>query len=139
MKADPFEIQVLTPMRKGALGVENLNKILQEYLNPPSEEKKEKLFAHATFREGDKVMQIRNNYQLEWEVRGRYGIAVEQGAGVFNGDMGLIRSINLFTEEFEVEFDERADGDVFRSAGWRSWSWPTRSRSTNPRAANIRP
>ncbi len=106
VKADPFEIQVLTPMRKGMLGVENLNKILQEFLNPPSDKKKEKQFAHAIFREGDKVMQIRNNYQLEWEVRGRYRIAVDQGTGIFNGDMGIIREINLFTEEFEVEFDE---------------------------------
>ena len=104
--ADAFDIQVLTPMRKGVLGVENLNQILQQFLNPPSSEKKERNFPQGTFREGDKVMQIRNNYQLEWEVRGRFGIAVETGTGVFNGDMGVIRHINLLTEEFEVEFDE---------------------------------
>ena len=106
VNADPFDIQVLTPMRKGILGVENLNQVLQQYLNPPSPEKKERNFPQGTFREGDKVMQIRNNYQLEWEVRGRFGIAVETGTGVFNGDMGIIRQMNLLTEEFEVEFDD---------------------------------
>ena len=104
--ADAFDIQVLTPMRKGVLGVENLNHILQEYLNPASPEKKEKLFPQGIFREGDKVMQIRNNYQLEWEVRGYRGIQTDSGAGVFNGDMGVIRDMNLFTEEFTVLFDE---------------------------------
>ena len=106
VEATPFEIQVMTPMRKGVLGVENLNHILQEYLNPPDANKTEKLFAQGTFREGDKVMQIRNNYQIEWEVRGRYGIATEKGTGVFNGDMGVIREINTFSETFDVEFDE---------------------------------
>ena len=100
------DIQVLTPMRKGALGVENLNQILQRYLNPPSMDKEEKEHGSRIFRVGDKVMQIRNNYQLEWEVRNRFGIVVDQGLGVFNGDMGLIRSINAFAEELTVEFDE---------------------------------
>ena len=104
--ADTFEIQVMTPMRKGVLGVENINHILQEYLNPADGAKKEKVFAHVTFREGDKVMQIRNNYQIEWEVRGRYGITAEKGTGIFNGDMGIIREINHFSETFDVEFDE---------------------------------
>ena len=104
--SDPFDIQVLTPMRKGVLGVENLNKILQAALNPSSSEKKEKEFPQGIFREGDKVMQIRNNYQLEWEIRTGYGIRLDTGTGVFNGDMGTIQEINLFTEEFVVEFDE---------------------------------
>ena len=82
--ARPFEIQVLTPMRKGLLGVERMNQILQRYLNPPESGKKEKEIGDRLFREGDKVMQIRNNYQLEWEVRGKYGIPVEEGVGVFN-------------------------------------------------------
>ena len=100
------DIQVLTPMRKGALGVEHLNQVLQRYLNPPSPDKEEKEHGKGLFRVGDKVMQIRNNYQLEWEVRNRFGIAVDRGLGVFNGDMGIIRSINSFGEELTVEFDE---------------------------------
>ncbi len=88
--AKPFEIQVLTPMRKGLLGVERLNQILQRYLNPPEEAKKEKVIGDRLFREGDKVMQIKNNYQMEWEIRGRYGIVIEKGIGVFNGDMGIL-------------------------------------------------
>ena len=106
VKADPFDVQVLTPMRKGVLGVENLNKHLQAHMNPPESGKKEHVFAHFTLREGDKVMQIRNNYQLEWEIRGNYGIATDKGTGIFNGDMGLVRQIYPVTEEFEVEFDE---------------------------------
>lgn len=104
--AQPFDIQVLTPMRKGLLGVERLNRILQEYLNPPSANKREHVQGDVTFREGDKVMQIKNNYQLEWEIRGRYGIPVEKGVGIFNGDIGMIREINLHTERVTVEFDE---------------------------------
>ncbi len=106
VQAQISDIQVLTPMRKGALGVENLNQVLQRYLNPPSADKEEKEHGKGLFRTGDKVMQIRNNYQLEWEVRNRFGIAVDRGLGVFNGDMGMIRSINSFAEELTVEFDE---------------------------------
>ena len=106
VEAKPFEIQVLTPMRKGLLGVERLNQILQRYLNPPDPSKKEKEIGQGLFREGDKVMQIRNNYQLEWEVRGRYGIRVDKGVGVFNGDTGIIRTINEFAELAEVEFED---------------------------------
>lgn len=105
--AQPYDIQVLTPMRKGLLGVERLNRILQEYLNPPDRNKREHEQGDRLFREGDKVMQIKNNYQLEWEIRGRYGIAVEKGVGIFNGDMGVIREINLHTERVTVEFDEQ--------------------------------
>ena len=106
VEAKPFDIQVLTPMRKGLLGVERLNQILQRYLNPPDPSKKEKEYGQGLFREGDKVMQIRNNYQLEWEVRGRYGIPVEKGVGVFNGDTGILKSINEFAETAEVEFED---------------------------------
>lgn len=105
--AEPYDIQVLTPMRKGLLGVDRLNVILQQYLNPPSKEKKEKEHGKGLFREGDKVMQIKNNYQLEWEIRGLYGIPVEKGVGVFNGDTGIIKEINTFAETITVEFDER--------------------------------
>lgn len=104
--ATPYDIQVLTPMRKGELGVERLNLILQQYLNPPSPEKKEKESRQGMFREGDKVMQIKNNYQLAWEIKSKYGITIEAGMGVFNGDSGIIREINLFAETVTVEFDE---------------------------------
>ncbi|MBQ9065165.1 MAG: ATP-dependent RecD-like DNA helicase [Blautia sp.] len=104
--ASPSEIQVLTPMRKGALGAVQLNQILQEYLNPPSPGKKEKESGGRLFREGDKVMQIRNNYQLEWEVLGKYNIPVEKGVGVFNGDTGILRSINEFSETVTVDFED---------------------------------
>ncbi len=100
------EIQVLTPMRKGLVGVERLNTILQHYLNPPDPSKQEKEHGSVKFREGDKVMQIKNNYQIEWEVRGRYGIPVDKGQGIFNGDMGIIREINNFAQQLTVEFDD---------------------------------
>lgn len=106
VEAAPYDIQVLTPMRKGELGVERLNQVLQLYLNPPAPDKKEKEFRQTIFREGDKVMQIRNNYQLAWEIKSRYGITTEAGEGVFNGDTGIIRQINTFAEEMTVEFDE---------------------------------
>lgn len=106
VEAKPFEIQVLTPMRKGLLGVERLNQILQRYLNPPDASRKEKEIGQGLFREGDKVMQVRNNYQLEWEIRGRYGIPIEKGVGVFNGDTGIIKTINEFAETAEVEFED---------------------------------
>ena len=106
VEAKPFDIQVLTPMRKGLLGVERLNQILQRYLNPPEPSKKEKEYGQGLFREGDKVMQIRNNYQLEWEIRERYGIPVDKGVGVFNGDTGILKTINEFSETAEVEFED---------------------------------
>ena len=104
--ARPQDIQVLCPMRKGPLGVENLNLILQKYLNPPSPEKAEQAVGSGVFRVGDKVMQIRNDYQLEWEIRGKYGIAAQKGLGVFNGDLGVITSINSFGELLTVEYEE---------------------------------
>ena len=106
VQADSTEIQIMTPMRKGALGVEQLNKILQENFNPPGPDKQEKESGGTIFRKGDKVMQIKNNYQIEWETRNRYGIPMERGMGVFNGDTGIIREVNNFAETLEVEFDE---------------------------------
>ncbi|MCC8138729.1 MAG: ATP-dependent RecD-like DNA helicase [Lachnospiraceae bacterium] len=106
VNAKPFDIQVLTPMRKGALGVEHLNEILQKYLNPASSDKAERETAHGLLREGDKVMQIKNNYQAEWEARNRYGIAIDRGTGIFNGDMGVITRIDSLAETVEVLFDE---------------------------------
>ncbi|MCX4322212.1 MAG: ATP-dependent RecD-like DNA helicase [Lachnospiraceae bacterium] len=104
--ATPYDIQVLTPMRKGKLGVETLNGILQRYLNPPNEKKREYQSGDTLFREGDKVMQIKNNYQLPWEVVSRYNIPIDQGMGIFNGDIGVIRTIDEYAREVVVEFDE---------------------------------
>lgn len=106
VNAGSYDIQVLTPMRKGSLGVETLNGILQQYLNPPDASKEEHPYGNGLFRVGDKVMQIKNNYQMEWEVVSKYGIPVDKGLGVFNGDMGVIREINEFSQELVVEFDE---------------------------------
>lgn len=105
--AKPYDIQVLTPMRKGLLGVERLNRILQEYLNPAGPDKQEKEYNDRLFREGDKVMQIKNNYQLEWEIATRYGMTIDKGLGVFNGDMGIITKINTYEETITVEYDEK--------------------------------
>ncbi|MCI9338869.1 MAG: AAA family ATPase [Lachnospiraceae bacterium] len=107
VNATPFDIQVLTPMRKGALGCETLNGILQRYLNPPDGRKKEHVSGACTYREGDKVMQIRNNYQLEWEIVSKYGIPVDRGTGVFNGDMGRIVQIQEEASCLVVEYDEQ--------------------------------
>lgn len=104
--ADAYDIQVLTPMRKGKLGVEVLNGILQRYLNPPSDQKKEYQAGDTLFREQDKVMQIKNNYQLEWEVVSKYGIPIDKGTGIFNGDIGMILQINEYAHEVVVEYDE---------------------------------
>ena len=104
--AEPCEIQVLTPMRKGLLGVERLNEILQQYLNPPSPEKAEKEHGSVRFREGDKVMQTKNNYQIEWTVYGLNRIPVEEGTGIFNGDTGIVREIDAFSETMTVEYEE---------------------------------
>ena len=106
VEADPYEIQVLTPMRKGLLGSIRLNTILQNFLNPGSSEKKEIPHGDGILREGDKVMQTRNNYQLTWEIRSRYNLVAESGEGVFNGDLGTILEINTFSETVTVAFDE---------------------------------
>ena len=104
---DPFDIQIMTPQRKGALGVERLNQLLQEQMNPKSSRKTEKEIGGTLFRVGDKVMQIRNDYNLIWEIRGRYGIPTEKGEGVFNGDIGIITEINSFAQNLTVRFDDR--------------------------------
>ena len=106
VNADSMDIQVLTPMRKGTLGVEQLNQILQQYLNPPLPSKKEHQAGSILFREGDKVMQIRNNYQLEWEVVSKYNIPIDRGMGVFNGDVGRIVEIREHAEQLVVAFEE---------------------------------
>ncbi len=104
--ASLFDIQIMTPMRKGPLGVERLNGILQEHLNPPERAKDEKEINGIIYRVGDKVMQIKNNYQIEWEIQSKYGIATDAGMGVFNGDIGIIKNINTFAEELVVIYDE---------------------------------
>lgn len=105
VKAQMYDIQVMTPMRKGALGVERLNRILQAFLNPADPSKNEREAGEFTYREGDKVMQVKNNYQMGWEIRS-HGVAVEKGTGIFNGDMGIIRRIDSFGERMDVEYDE---------------------------------
>lgn len=102
----PQQIQVLTPMRKGALGVENLNAVLQAVLNPPSRNKREMAMPWGVFREGDKVMQTRNDYQREWDVKNDAGFVTDHGTGIFNGDIGTVLDINHFAEEMTLEFDE---------------------------------
>ena len=106
VEASPMQIQVLPPMRKGSLGVEVLNGILQKFLIPSSDNKKEHLHGAVTFREGDKVMQIKNNYQLEWEIVNRYNLPIDRGTGVFNGDMGIVLSINDFAQTLIVEYED---------------------------------
>ena len=107
VKAKMTDIQALAPMKKGLLGVERLNRILQQYLNPPSVKKQEKEYGERLFRVGDKVMQTKNNYQLEWEIATKYGLVVDKGAGVFNGDIGIVTAIHTYDETVEVEFDEK--------------------------------
>lgn len=104
--ADPLDIQVLTPMRKGSLGVVALNKYLQDQLNPKDNKKKEHLYGETIFREGDKVMQIKNDYQIEWEVLGKYNIPIDAGVGVFNGDSGRISKIDEDNSSLTVIFDD---------------------------------
>lgn len=104
--ATKYDIQVLTPSRKGELGVENLNKILQQYINPPAPNKREKQWGEVIFRENDKVMQIKNDYQMEWKIITKKGLTIKEGSGVFNGDCGIIREINEFAGTVTVEFDE---------------------------------
>lgn len=99
----PEQIQVLSPTRKGGMGTMNLNRLLQETLNPPAPDKKERQFGEFLFREGDRVMQIRNNYDILWKKVD--GSAV--GAGIFNGDVGIIREINPSTETMTIVFDDR--------------------------------
>lgn len=102
----PFDVQVLTPMRKGNLGVEQLNQILQEQLNPPSPEKKEIKRGEQVFRVGDKVMQIKNNYETKWSIRGKNDIKAIEGEGVFNGDVGVITAMNDYGKNLTVTFED---------------------------------
>ena len=102
------EIQVLSPTKKGGAGTFHLNKILQAALNPPSPDKKEKTLGEILFREGDRVMQIRNNYDILWKKTDNSMV----GAGIFNGDVGIIQSIDMNLEQVSVLFDDRiADYD----------------------------
>ena len=106
-QVDPMNIQVLTPMRKYELGVENLNKRLQEILNPPNKSIPEKEKNDVVFRKGDKVMQIKNNYKLEWKIMDAKGRFVkEEGVGVFNGDVGFVKEIDEFDQKIVVEYDD---------------------------------
>lgn len=107
VEAGVYDIQVLTPMRKGSLGVEVLNKILQQYLNPPDASKAEHIYGEGLFRAGDKVMQIKNNYQLEWEVVSKYGIPIDKGMGIFNGDTGIVKEIDEYSQTMVIEYDEK--------------------------------
>ncbi len=109
INVSPIDVQVLTPMRKGELGVEKMNTVLQAFLNPAGKGKKEKEHQRRIFREGDKVMQVKNDYQLEWKCYNSYGIPVDGGMGVFNGDIGIIKEINLFAECLTVRFDDNKE------------------------------
>ena len=103
MHIPPEDIQVLTPTRKGELGTWQLNKALQQALNPAAPDKKEKPFGDVIFREGDRVMQIRNNYDLLWKTEN----GTASGSGIYNGDIGVIREIVPEEESLVVEFDGR--------------------------------
>ena len=107
----PFDVQVLTPMKKGSLGVYELNRFLQQVLNPASHEKNEYLYGDTLFREGDKVMQTKNDYKLEWTTDEALSSLAQSGSGVFNGDLGRIRRIDEASRNMTVLFD---DGRVVR-------------------------
>ncbi len=102
----PFDVQVLTPMKKGELGVYRCNEVLQRYLNPETPGKNQIESHGILFREGDKVMQMKNNYQIKWEVRGYNQMVIEEGTGVFNGDCGIITDIDNFNREITVRFED---------------------------------
>ena len=107
LSTDPLSIQVMSPQKKGLLGVENLNRFLQERLNPPGKNKPEVEGSGNIFRLGDKVMQIKNDYQLAWEIPGNFNLPIESGEGVFNGDIGKITEINAYQKTVTVFFEER--------------------------------
>ncbi len=112
LKCSPVDdIQVLTPMRKTPLGAEALNVLLQKTLNPPSSRKNEMEFRRNILREGDKVMQIRNNYNIAWTVRNDFGYTLEEGQGVFNGDIGRVLSIDKTARTVRVRFEDRHEID----------------------------
>lgn len=101
-----WDMQILTPMRKGVLGVQNLNQVLQQTLNPPHPKKKEHLFRQIIFREGDKVMQIKNNYNIVWRNYDAYGKRTDEGLGIYNGDCGRITKIDEEGEILQVLYDD---------------------------------
>ena len=107
----PMQIQVLTPMKKGALGVWELNRILQECINPPSDKKVELDYGENIFRVGDKVMQTKNNYDMEWDIMSTYGISAQRGKGVFNGDIGIIDHINKPSRLIRITFDDGREAE----------------------------
>ena len=119
MGIPPTDIQVLSPTRKGETGTRNLNAVLQKALNPPAAHKKEKKYGEITFREGDRVMQIRNNYDIIWAKPERVtfmtdGLPViemgekpERGTGVYNGDVGVIAAIDNENEMLTILYDDR--------------------------------
>ncbi len=107
----PMQIQVLTPMKKGALGVWELNRILQECINPPSDKKVELEYGENIFRVGDKVMQTKNNYDMEWDIMSTYGISAQRGKGVFNGDIGIIDHINKPSRLIRITFDDGREAE----------------------------
>lgn len=100
-----LDIQVLTPMKKGTLGVYNINRALQAALNPPAPGKREQAFGDTVFREGDKIMQMQNDYKVEWTRRGQSGEVVE-GTGAFNGDLGTVYRIDPAARRLSVLFDD---------------------------------
>ncbi|MGF7002064.1 exodeoxyribonuclease V alpha subunit [Lachnospiraceae bacterium PFB1-21] len=106
LKLSPLDIQVITPTRIGAVGVEQLNVALQERLNPPAAGKAEKKVSFGVLRVDDKVMQTKNNYQLEWQVRTKFGLTIDKGVGIFNGDIGIVKRIDNYQLEVEIEFDD---------------------------------
>lgn len=102
----PLDIQILTPTRIGNIGVEHLNEVLQKYINPPSDSKAECKVKDITIREGDKVMQIKNNYEISWYMTNGLGFTTEEGKGIFNGDIGIVEKINKEMKTVKVLFDD---------------------------------
>jgi exodeoxyribonuclease V alpha subunit len=119
MGLDPAHIQVLSPTRKGPAGTKSLNARLQAALNPPAPDKKEKLYAGTVFREGDKVMQIRNNYDIIW----KSADGLTSGTGVFNGDIGTIREVDFTRETVTVDFEDRLVTYLFEQLSELEPAW----------------
>ena len=117
MGIPPEDIQILSPTRRGELGTANLNRLLQKALNPPAEPKAEKVFGDVVFREGDRVMQTRNNYDLVWQTENTVG------AGVYNGDIGYIRRISSSAELMEIDFDGKLTQYSFSSLNELEHAW----------------
>ena len=99
-------IQIITPTKKGELGTKELNKLLQQTVNPPAESKKERKFGDSIFREGDRIMQIKNNYDIYWEKKEPY---FESGSGVFNGEFGTIQIIDEFNKQIKIKYDDEKE------------------------------